>query len=921
MRWSTATRSVWGKLDRETSSWLPLVTHLEHAAAVAGLLWDEFLPRSVKTTICTSMTLTDGQGRALVSWFAGVHDVGKASPAFAFKAEAAGSPAVLDRMRDAGLRVQRADTGIGHATVGQVAVRDWLVTKQGAHPRTATTWAGIVGGHHGRNPSFHDLDIAEASPGSTGVGTWASVRTEILETMAGRGGPDLDLAGWVQHPVPVPTQALLTAIVVIADWIASNQDYFPYQDELSTSIRAERAFDRLNLPAPWTPALPTDVAALFRDRFPTLSGSEPRPIQLALATAALTSKAPPLLIIEEAMGRGKTEAAYLAAEVLCARFGQGGVYFGLPTMATANPMFSRTLDWLTTALGRDDASVALAHGKAGLNDRYTGLMSSGRFGPVYDDADGTHGEAVVNAWLRGRRKAGLSDFVVGTIDQALFLGLKAKHVALRHLGMAGKVVVIDEVHAADTYMREYLKRVLTWLSAHGAPVILMSATLPPEQRDEYVAAYAAGRGEGDTPNTDRSDVYPRITRYDGSLSDVVVDQTTGGASVRLVHLDDNPTAAAALLDDLLVDGGCAGIICNTVQRAQETFHVLQERFGRDVVLLHSRFLAPHRAAKERILVEQLGRDGQRPDRLIVVGTQVLEQSLDIDFDVMISDLAPIDLVLQRIGRLHRHTTRTRPAPLVQPAIYLRGVAEWAEQPPQPIRGSRSVYGESALLRAAAVLNDRAEIRLPTEIPFLVREAYDPSLKPPSGWEQRWFAAETAAAEKVAHARDRSQTYLLAPPQTLSNLTGWLDVTDEDPERSEERGRSQVRDSEDSLEVIALWRDATGRLRVPTYARRHAGALVPEGLPWGTDGTELSVAKAMATCTLPLPIQLTNDKVVDEVIDALEKHVDASGWQKSPWVSGQLVLAFDAESKTTVAGFDLRYDPDEGLLITRSENAE
>lgn len=103
--------------------------------------------------------------------------------------------------------------------------------------------------------------------------------------------------------------------------------------------------------------------------------------------------------------------------------------------------------------------------------------------------------------------------------------------------------------------------------------------------------------------------------------------------------------------------------------------------------------------------------------------------------------------------------------------------------------------------------------------------------------------------------------------------------------------------------------------MPPYARRHAGALVPEGLPWGTDGTELSVARRWPPAPLPLPIQLTHDRVVDQVIDALEGHVDASGWQKSPWVAGQLVLAFDAEGKTAIAGFDLRYHPDEGLLVS------
>ncbi|MDF1487393.1 CRISPR-associated helicase Cas3' [Tessaracoccus caeni] len=920
--WSEAARSIWGKLDRESSSWLPLTTHLTDAHAVAGLLWDNFLADSIKSAICTSMGLSHDEGRALVSWLTGVHDIGKASPAFAFKAEAAGSPAVLDRMRDAGLFIHHADTKIGHATVGQAVLRTWLKDKYGTPIRVGTTWASVVGGHHGRNPSDLDVRAAANTPNSIGTGRWSDVRDEILDAMASLSGPHLNLAVWTQNYLPVPAQTLLTSIVIVADWIASNQDYFPYQDEFDTRERAEDAYERLALPGPWRPKQSTDVTALFDQRFPTLRGSAPRAIQVGLVEAALSCKAPPLLIVEEAMGQGKTEAAYLAAEVLAARFGLGGVFFGLPTMATANPMFTRTLEWLSTAVGTEDASVALAHGKAALNEQYTGMLRSSRFGEVYDDdTDGSRGQAVVNAWLRGRRKAGLSSFVVGTIDQALFLGLKAKHVVLRHLGLAAKVVVIDEVHAADTYMRQYLKRVLTWLSAHHTPVILMSATLPPDQRDEYVAAYATGRGDQNVPPTDRTDAYPRITRYDGSRSNVPVVTTTSHTPVQLERIADDPITTIALLDDLLADGGCAGIICNTVRRAQDIYHTLQEHFGKDVVLLHSRFLAPHRAAKEATLVNQLGRDSQRPQRLIVVGTQVLEQSLDIDFDVMISDLAPIDLLLQRVGRLHRHTTRRRPPLLTSPALYIRGVIDWAEQPPVSVRSSRSVYGEAPLLRSAAVLDSRTSIHLPKDIPTLVRTAYDPTLVAPAGWEERWNEAEAAAASKSAQARSRAQTYMLASPESLSSLTGWLDVAESDPERAEEKGRSQVRDSEDSLEVLVLWRDSSGQLRVPSYARSHAGALVPEGLPWGTTGTELSIAKAMASCTLSLPIQLTNDKLIDQVIDELERQVDASGWQRSPWVAGQLILVFDDVDKVTLGGFDLQYDAAEGLLITRSESAE
>lgn len=918
--WSDSARSVWGKLDRESDKWLPLVTHLMDAHAVAGILWDRFLADAVKATICTSAGLTDREGRALASWLAGVHDVGKASPAFAFKAEAAGFPSVLDRMRDAGLRCQHADTSIGHATIGQAALHEWLVAVCGSPPRKAKTWAGIVGGHHGRNPSNLELESARGHR-AFGDEPWARVRAEILTTMAAHGGDSPNLPLWTQRALPIPAQTLLTAIVVMADWIASNQDYFPYMDGPVTGERAETAYGWLGLPGPWRPAIPTDVRALFHTRFPMLTDAEPRGTQLALVEAALGSQSPPLLIVEEAMGQGKTEAAFLAAEALCARFGQGGVFFGLPTMATANPMFSRTLDWLETALGDADASVALAHGKAGLNDRYSGLLQHGTYGHVYDDdGDGARGQAVANAWLRGRRKAGLSSFVVGTIDQALFLGLKAKHVALRHLGMAGKVVVIDEVHAADTYMREYLKRVLSWLSAIGTPVILMSATLPPDQRDEYVAAYAAGRGVRGPQATDRTDRYPRITRYDGTLCDAPVSPSTGGTPVVLERMADDADALSALLETRLAEGGCAGVICNTVLRAQETFHVLKARFGDDVVLLHSRFLAPHRAEKEQGLVRVLGRDGRRPDRLIVVGTQVLEQSLDIDFDVMITDLAPVDLLLQRVGRLHRHAGRSRPSSMAHAELHIRG-ADWEAEPPLPVIGSRAIYGEAPLLRAAAVLRGRSGLALPFEIAALVSEAYEPGLAAPQGWEARWAEAEDRAAKARTSARDRAKTYLLDEPNILSDLTGWLDVAAEDPERSEERGHSQVRDSEDSLEVIALWRDPDKQLRLPSYPRSHAGAPVPEGVAWGTTGQELSVARAMADCTLPLPVNLTHDRVIDRVINELEQRVDASGWQKSPWVTGQLVLVFDDEGKTTLAGFNLRYHPDEGLLVTEPVDGE
>jgi len=914
--WSRAASSVWGKLDPITAEWLPLTSHLEHAAVIAGQLWDHFLPESIKDVLKSDLETTETAARALCCWYAGVHDTGKASVAFAQMAGRRGMSFILDRMRDEGLittTVPSSDN-VRHEVVSQLAVQSWLEEALGAKRRVAFTWACVVGGHHGKNPNDLILRTAKNRPHVVGTGPWAEVRKEIVDTMATAAGVRQHLAHWVERPLPVRCQALLTAVVVVADWLASNQDYVPYHDELEPAERALVAFEEVALPPPWRPEMPCREAdALLQARFPALSTSRARPIQASLLTASLDCMQPPLLIVEAPMGVGKTEAAFLAAEGLAARFGQGGVYFGLPTMATANPMFERTLEWLSKSLG-ESASVALAHGKAGLNDTYSGLLRESFRGQIYDD-DAEHGQPVVNSWLRGRRRAGLADFVVGTIDQGLFAALKAKHVALRHLGLAGKVVVFDEVHAADTYMREYLKRALSWLGAYHTPVIMMSATLPPWQRDEYIAAYASGRGDRQPGSTDRLDTYPRLTCYDSVLSDLPTESETPSLDVRLERIDDTPESVRDVLCRALVGGGIAGVICNTVTRAQETYRVLREVFGDEAVLVHSRFIAPDRAQRERRLVRQLGRDGERPQRSVVVGTSVLEQSLDIDFDLMVSDLAPVDLVLQRVGRLHRHSRPERPAAVAQPVLFLRGVSNWATKPPDFVRGATAIYGDAALLRSATVLDGQAQVSLPRDIPALVRRAYDSTLAAPPGWETRWAVAEANSVTATERARHRAQSFLLADPNQLDSLNGWIDVVADDPDRSEEQGRSQVRDSEDSLEVIALWRDVNGLLRLPACAPRRPGAVIPEGLEWGT-GSEQSLAREMASCTLSLPIQLTHPGVIDRVIAELEGTVDYSGWQASPWIRGQLVVVFDSDDHATLAGFDLHYTADEGLVVTQ-----
>jgi CRISPR-associated helicase Cas3/CRISPR-associated endonuclease Cas3-HD len=919
---------VWGKLDPRGDGWMPLVIHLQDAAAVAAYLWDEFAPVATRRYICDELGIPDEQARVMVTWLAAVHDIAKVTPAFAAKALIMSS--VLDAMRDHGLDARQTpeDRHVPHATAGQVILEGWLARRYPTSAkRVRSTYACVVGAHHGTTPSESALLLVESHPLQLGRDRWQEVRDEILDGMAAATGANRYLASWLQRRIPVPVQTLLTGLVIMADWIASNTDYFPYTGGESPEDRLESAVTVLRLPPPWRPVVPdADCTTLLTSRFPALKTHASRPLQESLVAEARTVTQPSLFIVEGPMGVGKTEAALLAAEVLADRFGLGGVFVGLPTMATANPMFDRVSEWSKIALGEQNASIALVHGKAALNDRYAGLVRQSWRGQVYDEngdaEDRRRAEVVVNEWLRGRKRSGLADFVIGTIDQSLFAALKAKHVVLRHLGLAGKVVIIDEVHAADDYMREYLKRLLGWLGAYRTPVILMSATLPPGQRDELASAYAEGLRPG-APGivTSRTDLYPRLTVVDSGVREVAVRADARSLDLRASALPDDLPALVALLTSTLADGGCAAVICNTVSRAQDAFAALRNVFGSDVRLVHSRFIAPDRARREAELVQLLGPSSQqRPERLVVVGTQVLEQSLDVDFDTMITDLAPMDLLLQRAGRLHRHVRERRPARVSEPELWLRGVDDWTATPPMAVRGSRAVYGVQRLLRSASVLRGVGCINLPTDIPRLVRLAYDPDAVPPLGWEDAWLAGEDKEFTERLRAIARAQTYLMGPPWEYSTLSGLIDVDSGDPDKREEQGKSQVRDSDEGLEVIALWRGEDGCLRLPEGLSECAGHVVAEGQQWGTAEDE-RLARAMAACTIRLPASLSYPRVVERVISDLERMADYSGWQSSRWVAGQLAVVFNDSGICHVAGHALTYDPDQGLRITRSEESD
>ena len=351
------------------------------------------------------------------------------------------------------------------------------------------------------------------------------------------------------------------------------------------------------------------------------------------------------------MGEGKTEAALLAADAL----GPRGFYVALPTQATSNQAFTRVSDFLTHRYPGSPVHLQLLHGHASLSEEVKTLRRNATlyFRPAEGDREdmGDAGFPAVLAaeWFTYRKRGLLAPFGVGTIDQVLLADLATRHVFVRLFGLAHKAVVLDEVHAYDTYMTHLTEGLVEWLGALDASVVLLSATLPKARREALVRAYLRGRGIESTSVP--SAPYPRITWAgdDGTGSHEVVTSARNRRTVRLGWVSpDLPRTPqdgfpiGAKLQEFLVDGGRAAVICNTVRRAQETYGALCSIFSRhEIDLWHSQFPLSDRRLREERCLRVFGKERDPAvHRSVLVATQVIEQSLDLDFDLIVPTLSP-----------------------------------------------------------------------------------------------------------------------------------------------------------------------------------------------------------------------------------------------------------------------------------------
>jgi len=767
------------RAERRPEDYHPLICHMLDTAAVAEAMWEDSLAEGLRSRIRAGMGNPESDtARGWVAFLAGLHDLGKACPAFQRK-----DVHVEVRLASFPLGAEVGRGACGHASVSGFRAMVLLGKELGLEPPVSTVFADIMAGHHG----WFSSDYVDLTPSEFGErkpddhAFYEGVRRELVTTLARL----LRMDGAVLRQLDPTVGLILGGLVPVADWIASNVTYFPYAPSVeSEGLPAyfERAREQARLALRelgWNARPHTLRRPVFSSLFPHLS---PRPLQSIAEKVA--QERPRIVIIEAPTGEGKTEAALLLT--MAGEDPRQGAYFGLPTQATANQLYERTKVFLERTFPGSSTNLQLVHGGV-LFDRPTDGLSA-----IAEDSDGDGKEGTVGgpsveaaSWFLPKKRALLAPWGVGTIDQALLTVLPVKFAPVRMFGLAGKTVVIDEVHAYDTYTTALLERLLEWLGALGCRTVLMSATLPSSRRRLLAEAYARGAGLADTgQGTGNHCAYPAVTwlSADGR-SDSMTFPASRPHRLELRHVEDDPGVLAELLQQQVGDGGCAAVVCNTVRRAQSLYLRLRETFGPDVTLLHSQFVAEDRHAKEQAILDELGPpDGatRRPRRRIVIATQVVEQSLDIDFDVMVSDIAPIDLLIQRAGRLHRHDRGARQWPRTLHVVW----GSWSDDGPAFPRGSTAIYAEYILLRTWIAIAGRDSIAIPEDLQSLVDFVYDEGVEAddqvPGPLLERWRRSRADWHELTVVQRERGVQACLRPPLGAASVAGlFRDMRDED----------------------------------------------------------------------------------------------------------------------------------------------
>ena len=730
---------IWAK----TEPFQSLPTHARISGIVAETLMGEMLSDGVMGQLSDSLSLDQKQLIRFIGYLVSLHDIGKLE--YSFQAQNEDTRQAL--VNEPHLRDLNIEPGVRHEKTGQDFLRAYW--KENGENRTAAKlFSKVIGAHHqGKTGNGHYQPYSG----------WQAYRVALEEDLRKRfiGGSDRHLPEYDKTKQGT-IGALLLGILILSDWIASGSifaDAENWIDEPDADERIRRKateFLKKSGLDPQPVAWPEDFCGLW----PNIPEDGKRPLQSEMERQLQSLDDLPLAILIEApMGEGKTEAGLYAAAQMAKHWGKNGFYIAMPTAATANQMVGRAQALLD--MHGLSSSVRLLHSMAWLEASVSPAVNS------QDEHD------EVGSWLAPLKRALLGQFAVGTVDQAMLAATNVKYGVLRLLGLANKVLIIDEIHSYDAYMNEIITRLLEWCRALRIPVVMLSATLPPEKKEKLLKPYTSQPMSGK---------YPLITMIgqDGTLRESVIPTISHrlNIAVRTSPILTEPIRIAEAAISEIQEGGCLCVLMNTVKEAQTVYAAIRARYDGDLLLFHAQFPAGRRAEIERECIRRYGKDkSRRPRQSILVATQVVEQSLDVDFDVMLTAIAPIDLLLQRMGRVFRHENSERPASHTCAAVTVLTPTERGNY-----GASAFVYPECLLNSTFRLLQGRTNIQIPEDLAPLVREGYDPSGAPDeevAAWLKQFVREDVEAGA--------SQNILLNQPDKLFSALdeGWLYDDEED----------------------------------------------------------------------------------------------------------------------------------------------
>ncbi len=659
----------WGKAEKDAGGYHLLPYHCLDVAAVAAVWWDA--SPTIRRSFSSHASCSEVQIRAWLLFFIALHDYGKFDLRFQLKVREAWEKLHPLAGQGASLPSQYDINQYRHGESGLFWFKKDFFAFNGCEPAADSLfiddeplqwsnwkpWVEAVTGHHG-----HVKQAEYASDASLSVsvdGRFAEIdQTARKEWLKALEQLFLRPAGLSLDDAPPPPSPLLAGFCSVSDWLASRCDDTNFSFHQSPLSISDYFTQKISQDAPAILAFSglNGIAKSYGGISDLLPAAvTPRPLQTKVDQLPLQDG---LTIIEAPTGSGKTEAALAHAWRLLAAGQADSIIFALPTQATANAMLGR-LELLAEHLFADSPNILLAHGNARFNRTFTDLKRRG-----HSDAVEPDGWAQCGEWLaESRKRVFLGQIGVCTIDQVLISVLPVKHRFVRGLGVGRSMLIVDEVHAYDAYMYGLLEEVLRQQRQCGGSAILLSATLPATLKQQLAAAWGGKRTE-----CNPSAAYPLLTwlgNVDFAPISLARHETPTPVTVeiealRLEGMEPDQTLLARIVR-AAESGAQVAVICNMVNDAQRIAAALREMTSAPVGLFHARYRFKDRQIRENEVIDCFGPSGKRERGRILVATQVVEQSLDLDFDWLVTQLCPVDLLFQRMGRLHRHRRASRPA--------------------------------------------------------------------------------------------------------------------------------------------------------------------------------------------------------------------------------------------------------------------